>query len=133
MIPAVNDDLQSDFQFEEQTSNTFKMNLDRSTIAGYVDEREAMVQAIYLILNTERYEYLIYSWDYGIESTDLIGQPVSFVMPELKRRITEALMQDTRITGVDNFQFSNQKGKVQASFTVSTIFGEVNAEKVVNI
>jgi hypothetical protein len=133
MIPAVNDDLQSDFQFEEQTSNTFKMNLDRSTIAGYVDEREAMAQAIYLILNTERYEYLIYSWDYGIESVDLIGQPVSFVMPELKRRITEALMQDTRITGVDNFQFSNLKGKVQASFTVSTIFGEVNAEKVVNI
>lgn len=132
MIPTVNDDLQSDFQFEEQTSNTFKMNLDRSTIAGYVDEREAMVQAIYLILNIERYEYMIYSWDYGIESVDLIGQPVSFVMPELKRRITEALMQDTRITDVDNFIFQNNKGKVQASFTVNTIFGDVNAEKVVN-
>lgn len=133
MIPAVNDDLQSDFEFEDETSNTYKMNLNESTIAGYVDEREAMVQAIYLILNIERYEYLIYSWDYGIELTDLFGQPIPFVLPELKRRITEALMQDTRITGVDDFSFDTNKGKVHVSFTVNTIFGEIEAEKVVTI
>ena len=133
MIPAVNDDLQSDFEFEDETSNTYKMNLNESTIAGYVDEREAMVQAIYLILNIERYEYLIYSWDYGIELTNLFGQPIPFVLPELKRRITEALMQDTRITGVDDFSFDTNKGKVHVSFTVNTIFGEIEAEKVVTI
>jgi len=133
MIPAVNDDLQSDFEFEEEPSRTYKMNLTESTIAGYVDEREAMVQAIYLILNIERYEYLIYSWDYGIELTDLFGQPIPFVLPELKRRITEALLQDTRITGVDNFSFEVKKGKVHASFTVNTIFGDIDAEKVVTI
>lgn len=133
MIPAVNDDLQSDFEFEDETSNTYKMNLNESTIAGYVDEREAMVQAIYLILNIERYEYLIYSWDYGVELTDLFGQPIPFVLPELKRRITEALMQDTRITGVDDFSFDTNKGKVHVSFTVNTIFGEIEAEKVVTI
>ena len=133
MIPAVNDDLQRDFEFEEETSNTYKINLDESIIAGYVDEREAMVQAIYLILNIERYEYLIYSWDYGIELQDLLGQSIPFVLPELKRRITEALMQDTRITGVDNFSFETNKGKVHATFTVSTIFGDIEAEKVVSI
>ena len=133
MIPAVNDDLQSDFEFEDETSNTYKMNLNESTIAGYVDEREAMVQAIYLILNIERYEYLIYSWNYGIELTDLFGQPIPFVLPELKRRITEALMQDTRITGVDDFSFETNKGKVHINFTVNTIFGEIEAEKVVTI
>lgn len=133
MIPAVNDDLQRDFEFEEETSNTYKINLDESIIAGYVDEHEAMVQAIYLILNIERYEHLIYSWDYGIELIDLFGQPIPFVLPELKRRITEALMQDTRITGVDNFSFETNKGKVHATFTVSTIFGDIEAEKVVTI
>ena len=133
MIPVVNDDLQRDFEFEEETSNTYKINLDESIIAGYVDEREAMVQAIYLILNIERYEHLIYSWDYGIELIDLFGQPIPFVLPELKRRITEALMQDTRITGVDNFSFETNKGKVHATFTVSTIFGDIEAEKVVTI
>jgi hypothetical protein len=133
MIPAVNDDLQRDFEFEEESSNTYKINLDKSIIAGYVDEHEAMVQAIYLILNIERYEHLIYSWDYGIELIDLFGQPIPFVLPELKRRITEALMQDTRITGVDNFSFETNKGKVHATFTVSTIFGNIEAEKVVTI
>jgi hypothetical protein len=133
MIPAVNDDLQTDFEFEEETSNTYKMNLNDSTIAGYVDEREAMVQAIYLILNIERYEHLIYSWDYGIELIDLFGQPIPFVLPELKRRITEALTQDSRIQSVDAFSFETNKGKVHARFTVSTIFGDIEAEKVVTI
>lgn len=133
MIPAVNDDLQSEFEFEDAPSNTYKMNLNEAIIAGYVDEREAMVQAIYLILNIERYEYLIYSWDYGIELIDLFGQPIPFVLPELKRRITEALIQDTRIIGVDDFSFETNKGKVQVKFTVNTVFGEIEAEKVVTI
>ena len=31
-------------------------------ISGYIDDKDAIVQAIYLILSTERYESLIYSW-----------------------------------------------------------------------
>jgi len=133
MLPAVNDDLQKDFEIEEETSHTYKLDLNNSTIAGYVDDLEAMKQAIYLILNIERYEYLIYSWNYGIELNDLYGQPIPFVLPELKRRITEALVQDSRILGVDNFSFETNKGKVHATFTVHTIFGDVEAERVVNI
>jgi len=133
MLPAVNDDLQKDFEIEEETSHTYKLDLDNSTIAGYVDDLEAMKQAIYLILNIERYEYLIYSWNYGIELNDLYGQPIPFVLPELKRRITEALLQDSRILGVDNFSFETNKGKVHATFTVHTIFGDVEAERVVTI
>lgn len=133
MLPAVNDDLQKDFEIEEETSHTYKLDLDNSTIAGYVDEIEAMKQAIYKILFTERYEYLIYSWNYGIELNDLFGQPIPFVLPELKRRITEALVQDSRILGVDNFSFETNKGKVHATFTVHTIFGDVEAERTVNI
>lgn len=133
MLPAVNDDLQKDFNIEEETSYTYKLNLDELIIAGFVDGLEAMKQAIYLILNIERYEYLIYSWNYGIELNDLYGQPIPFVLPELKRRITEALVQDSRILGVDNFSFETNKGKVHATFTVHTIFGDVEAEKVVNV
>lgn len=133
MIPAVNDDLKTEFEFEEPISNTYKLNLNDSSIAEYVDEREAMVQAVYLILNIERYEHVIYSWNYGIELIDLLGQPIPFVLPELKRRITEALIQDTRITSVDNFSFDMNKGKVHASFTVTTVFGDIKAEKVVTI
>lgn len=133
MIPTTNDDLINDFEYEELPTKTFKLNIPSNTIIGFTDGLEAMKQAIYLILNIERYEHIIYSWNYGIELEDLFGQPISFVLPELKRRITEALLQDTRILGVDNFSFETNKGKVHATFTVHTIFGDVEAEKVVNL
>lgn len=120
-------------EFMEPTSRTYKLNIDRQTINGYIDEREAMIQAIYLILNIERYDYLIYSWNYGIELKDLFGQPTFYVMAELERRITEALMADSRITGVDNFEITREGKKVHAKFTVHTIFGDVEGKKVVMI
>jgi hypothetical protein len=132
MIPSTNGFLAQDFVIEEQPSKTYKMHLDESIILGYADKLDAMVQVIFSILNTERYQYVIYSWNYGIELVDLYGQPVSYVIPELKRRITEALTWDERIIGVDNFSFDVDKGKITCNFTVHTIFGDIETEKVVN-
>ncbi len=61
-----------------------------SQIRGYADKLRAMEQAIYKIINTERYQYIIYSWNYGIELQDLFGQPIPYVYAELQRRIEEA-------------------------------------------
>jgi len=133
LIPKVNDDLQSDFEYEELPSKTFKFNISDQVITGNTDELEAMEQAIYLILNIERYENLIYSWNYGIEIQDLFGKELNYVLPELKRRITEALLQDSRITNVTNFNFERSGKKVHVTFTAVTIFGEVQAERVVNV
>ena len=133
MIPKVNDDLQNDFEYEELPTRTFKYNIADQVITGHTDELEAMKQAIYLILNIERYENLIYSWNYGVELQDLFGKEMNYVLPELKRRITEALLQDTRITNVTDFNFETNKGKVHITFKVVTIFGEVQTEKVVNV
>lgn len=132
MIPQTNDDLKSDVEFEDIPTNTFKLDMMKQTLSGFIDELDAIKQAVYLILNVERYEHLIYSWNYGVELQDLFGQPPSFVIPEIKRRITEALLQDERITAVDGFSFKHLKGKVSAIFTVKTIYGEFETEKVVN-
>lgn len=133
MIPKTNDDLRKDFQFGELPTNTYRLNIKQNAIAGFIQDRQAMVQAIYLILNVERYEHLIYSWNYGIELTGLFGKSIPFVMSELPGRIREALLQDTRIKEVDNFQFERDKNKVQVTFTARTIFGDIEAEKVVII
>lgn len=134
MIPSTNGYLEQDFEIVEQPTLTYRMDLQTHNIRGYVDETEAMKQAIYKILLTERYAYQIYSWNYGIETIDLYGEPISYVCPELERRITEALLYDTRITSVTNFEFTFPvKGAVHVSFTVHTIFGEVQAEREVNI
>lgn len=60
--------------------------------------------------------------------------PVSFCIPEIERRITEALLQDTRIIAVENFEFETEKrGIVLVKFTVLTIFGSLNLESEVLI
>jgi len=135
MIPSNAALLNLSFDFVEQPTKTYGMDLQNGEhIRGYTDGLEAMKQAIFKILNTERYQYVIYSWNYGIELKDLFGMPLSFVCPELERRIREALTQDKRITGVTNFTFdSTQRGTLHTTFTAHTIFGDVKAEKMVKI
>ena len=133
MIPSTTAFLEQDFEITEQPTHTYKMNLESNLIRGYTDGQEAMKQAIYKILNTERYQYVMYSWNYGIELLDLYGEPVSYVCPELERRIREALTWDERIQTVDNFEFNiSKKGEILVTFTAHTVFGDVVAEKVVN-
>ena len=134
MIPSTNTLLNTEIKVTNQPSKNYMLDIERDRISGFCDKQEAMKQVIYKILNTQRYSYLIYSWNYGIELKDLYGQPLSYVYPELKRRITEALTQDDRINSVDNFEFStSNKGDILVLFTVHTIFGNIDTEKVVRL
>lgn len=134
MIPSTVGFLNQDFEIEEQPSLTYKMGLNGDSVRGFVDDQEAIKQAIYRILNTERYQYVIYPWYYGIETIDLYGEPATYVCPELERRITEALLIDTRIISVTDFEFDLEvKGVVHATFMVNTVYGAIKADKGVNI
>lgn len=133
MIPSTTGFLDKDFEIEEQPSLTYQMKIDENLVRGYTDGLEAVKQAIYKIIMTERYQYIMYSWNYGIELLDLFGEPVTYVCPELRRRISEALLQDDRIKGVDHFEFDfPQRGIVHVAFIAHTIFGDVQAEREVN-
>lgn len=132
MIPIVNDII----EIEEvtQPSYTYYLDIENKRIRGYVDELESVRQAIYLILSTERYVWLIYSWNYGREFDNLIGQPMDLVLPELKRLIQEALLQDDRIESVDNFSFETGDKYIHVTFTAYTIYGETEIEtEVLNV
>ena len=110
---------------------TYKILIENDRISGYTDDLDAVIQAVYLILNTERYKFPIYSWDYGVEIVDLIGKPIPYVISEVERRIVEALMQDDRIEKVDNFRFEKDGRKLHVTFDVQTIYGTIEAEKEV--
>ena len=109
----------------EYANKTYKINLNSNRINGFVDELESIKQAIYLILSTERYKYIIYSWDYGVELVDLYGKPLPYVISELKRRVTEALTQDDRIEDVTEFNFEKKGKRLYATFTVVTTQGNI--------
>ncbi|WP_443871993.1 DUF2634 domain-containing protein [Megamonas funiformis] len=114
-------------------NKSYRMKIADEKILGNIDELDAIAQACYKILNTERYQYVIYSWNYGIELQDLFGKPIPYVYSELPRRIKEALTQDDRINSVEDFELSYNKGNVLAKFTVKTNLGNIEMEKGVNI
>lgn len=135
ITPEVNNEILTDEAYEIgiYPSKTYYMNLEKYRIIGKTDGIEAIPQAIYKILRTERSHYAAYSDNYGVELVDLFGMPITYVLPELERRIKEALEWDSRINLVDNFQFEVKGSVVTATFTAHTIFGDIDAERAVEI
>ena len=116
------EDIESDFELESEPSKTYAMNLDNSIFTGKIDETEAIKQAILKMINTERYQHEIYSWDYGIELADLYGKPFDFVRCEIENRIRDALMADDRIEDVGEFEVERiGKRELLVKFTVKTV------------
>ena len=131
MLPNTGDLLNLDLEITTIPSRTYQIKEGR--ITGMVDGLEAVRQAVFCILNTERYEWLIYSWNHGVELKRLYGKPMGYAKSELERRIKEALTQDDRIESVDAFSFEVSGRKLTVFFTVHTIFGEIEEKKEVDL
>ena len=107
-----------------EPSLTYKLDFVNNRVRTMVDEAEAVDQAIQKILNTDKYMYEIYDWQYGHELMSLIGKPYDFVASEVQRIVTEALLQDDRIVSVDSFEASRSGvDSMLMSFQVNTIYG----------
>ncbi|WP_026890591.1 DUF2634 domain-containing protein [Lacrimispora aerotolerans] len=133
MLPTTGDILQKNLKIVQKPSKTFKLDVENKRIIDMVDGLEAVKQSVYCILYTERFEWLIYSWNYGSELKDLFGKSSGLVKAKIKKRIREALIQDDRISDVDSFFFDINERKLHVTFTVHTQWGEIEAEKEVSI
>ena len=134
MTPNVRMDLRDGFTLKSVQSKTYRLisgGEKTGRIQGKTDGLDALRQTIYCILNTERYRYPIYSWNYGVELEGLFGRPVSYVKSELKRVIREALLQDDRIDKVDGFVFEEQGKRLSVTFQVHSRQGILEIKKEV--
>jgi hypothetical protein len=130
MLPDYNTIYQQDNTIP---SKTYYINRNTNRISGYIDDKDAIIQAIYLILSTERYESVIYNWYYGTEFDSLVGKDRDFVKSELKRRIAEAILEDDRILDVTDFDISFNKDVANVVFLVETNIGDININWEVNL
>ena len=124
MIPFI-----SEVQLEERApigDVTFRLDRDMGRVVGRIDGLEALRQAAYVALQTERYQFPIYGENFGVEIESLRGREVGFVFADLERRVTDALLVDERIWGVSDFTASRQGNTVHAEFTMETIYGHGN-------
>lgn len=126
-------ELLEDYETKVHTTETFKLNTDENRVYGITDGIDAIKQAAYKILNTERYKYGMYSWDYGIELEDLFGMDIDLVIAKLPNRIKEALTQDDRIIDVTDFEFKKGRNELTVNFVIDTNIGKIEAEKVVSV
>ena len=93
-----------------------------------VEGNNAIKVWIYKAIKTVRYQYPIYSWDYGCEISSLIGQKYTkgLTKSEAERYIKEAILINPYITDVKIIDINFSEDILSVSIQVDTIYGEVN-------
>ena len=110
------------------TYREYEFDFNTGHLAGKILEGKAALRMwIYKALLTKRYIYPIYSWDYGQDLDELIGQgyETDYIKSEVERRIQECLMINERIIRCHSFEVCLINDTLQISFTADTTFGEV--------
>ena len=150
-MPQINDNLNEEVIIP---SRTYKLNTENllskysiqgnyltveaevytDRIAGFVDDIEAIKQAVYHILSIERYAYAIYDDNYGVELEQYIGQDFEYLSATIQETLNEALTQDDRIFGVEvtNVEKTDNNSAL-VEFNVLTRNDEIEMEVIVNV
>lgn len=108
-------------------SKTFYINYEKNRIQGEIDGLEAIKQSIISMLSTERYAYLIHTWQYGATMEKYIGENIDFILSDIGREIKETLLTDNRILDVREFEYNQfEPDSLRITFLVDTIYGSAN-------
>lgn len=118
---------------EQQTSRTYGIDFAAGKATGMVDGLEAVRQAVYKILRTDRFAHLIYDANYGSEISGLQGRSQGYVRSEIERRIREALLQDDRISEVADMQINITGDEALVTFTVVSTYGDFKEEVTASV
>lgn len=113
---------------EEELYKEYEINWETGQLTGRIVEGlEAVKVWIYLAMQTQRYIFEQFTWDYGNELETLIGTSNNqeYLQMEAKRMVKDCLLVNEYISDVDNFQFEIKEEKMIISFTAITDYGEV--------
>lgn len=113
------------------TSKTFLINFNKESLQGKIDQLEAVKQAAYMILSTEKGAYTMYPLDYGTSLEKYIGTSYDYVTGDIGREIKESLLKDERFLDVNNFEFKKNKDNLIITFDIVTIYGEFSQEVLI--
>lgn len=113
--------------YEIQPSLTYNLDLENKRIIGKIDNKEAVMQSIKKILNTDKYAWDIYDWNYGHELLNLVGKEFDYIEVRLPQIIEEALLQDDRIKEISDFSIEKSSlNSLVATFKITTIFSTID-------
>ena len=119
-----NETLEEDFSVPRE----YEIDFSTGQLTGRIVEGLDAIKAwIWLALHTPRYRFFIYTWDYGNELEDLIGRGYSkeYLDLEIPSMIEDCLSVNPNIESISDYNFTLENDKLTGSFTVNTLYGEV--------
>ena len=111
---------------QSQPTLTWLVDPGGTSIAGTAEGAAVMQQAVEIILNVQRFYWQIYTANFGMDYRGLIGSSPGVAASNLLRRLQEAFSVDDRILGIQNFTYTVDGDAMTASFTVQTVYGNIN-------
>lgn len=123
---------------EEETEIPREYGIDFVTgqlTGGIVEGIDALKVWIWFALQTPRYRYPVYTWDYGNEFEDLIGQGYSeeYIEAEAQAMTEDCLLVNEHIEGIADFSAVIENSRLIVSFTAETAFGDIHFSDAVYI
>ncbi len=114
------------------TPKEYGIDFNTGQLTGRIVEGiEAIKVWVWNCLHSERYRHAIYSWQYGVEYEQYIGQTVTdeYLQNDCQTETEEALLVNPYITGIDNFEAELMNDTLKISFTLETTFGETEVSE----
>lgn len=113
---------------ESKIPKEYEIDFKTGQLTGRIVEGvEAIKVWIWLVLQTPRYRYYIYSWDYGNEFEELIGRGYSeeYINAEAQRMTEDCLLANEHIESITDFSVGMENDQLTISFTANTIYGTI--------
>lgn len=113
---------------ESKIPKEYEIDFKTGQLTGRIVEgAEAIKVWIWLVLQTARYRYYIYSWDYGNEFEELIGRGYSeeYINAEAQRMTEDCLLVNENIESITDFSVGMENDQLTISFTANTIYGTI--------
>lgn len=127
----------SKIQDETQIPNrTYRLDLEKGRIIGYVDDDDALQQAAFKVLLTPRFDCYAYDDQYGSEIRSLLGNPNvtrEYIEAEIEFILRDTLCYDGRFVGIDDLKVSFNSDEAYFSFILNTIMGQIKMEGATDV
>ncbi len=118
----------------QETPREYGIDFSTGQLTGLIVEGlEAIKVWIWNCLHSERYRYAIYSWQYGVEYEQYIGETITdeYLMSDCQTETEEALLVNPYITAITDFEAHLEGTKLCISFTVETTLGTMEVSTYV--
>jgi len=109
----------------------YELDFETGKLTGrIVTGVDAICVWAYLALKAKRYRWVIYSWYYGEEYTNLIGYSYSeeYLHSEVQRYMEECLFENEHITAIEELSVKQENEKLHIKFRLVTDVGSKEVE-----